>query len=124
MASLDSLPGSTIIRVAYGARSAAQRDLYVGLAEQALESARRGLVPGAFVAELIPIMKYIPSWLPGGSARKFAAHYEPRVREMRDLPFEEVKSAMVSSSYSSHSFDAKTILCRRKVSPSHRLLIT
>ncbi|KAH8105245.1 cytochrome P450 [Cristinia sonorae] len=93
---IRNLPGSSIIRVVYGARNATQMRHYIYLAERGLEAARKALVPGAFLAELIPIMKHIPSWLPGGAARRFAAEYRPIVAEMRDRAFDEVKEAMAN----------------------------
>ncbi|TCD67850.1 hypothetical protein EIP91_011912 [Steccherinum ochraceum] len=93
---IRSVPGSTIIRAAYGAHSTAKTDEYVQLAEKAMESARRIVVPAAFMAEIIPILKYIPGWMPGGSARAYAAKYKPFVQQMRDRPFDEVKQAASS----------------------------
>lgn len=61
-------------------------------------ASRKGLNPGAFLAELLPVLKYIPAWLPGGSARRFAAEYKPRVEEMINKPYEEAKMKIVSTS--------------------------
>lgn len=90
-----SLPGSTIMRVVYGAKDASQTASYVELADRALESARRMAVPGAFLAEALPVLKHFPTWLPGGNARRFAAKYKPIVQEMRNRPFDEVQNAFV-----------------------------
>ncbi|KAH8105239.1 cytochrome P450 [Cristinia sonorae] len=91
---LRNFPGSSIMRVVYGVRSAAQLREYVDLAEHAVDSIRRTLIPGAFLAELISFLKYIPPWMPGGMARAFAAQYRPVVQQLRDRPFDEVKQAM------------------------------
>ncbi|KAH8105130.1 cytochrome P450 [Cristinia sonorae] len=91
---IRSLPGSSIIRAVYGPRDASQMREYVRTAELALESARILTVPGAFLAELIPSLKYIPDWLPGGSARRFAKKYKPILEEMKNKAFDEVKSNM------------------------------
>lgn len=96
-----SLPGSTIIRVTYGPRTAKEVENYVRLAERALDSARKALVPGAFIAEFIPLLRYIPGYIPGGQARRFADEYGPAVQAMRDKPFDEVKAAAVRPECSS-----------------------
>ncbi|KAH8105122.1 cytochrome P450 [Cristinia sonorae] len=92
---IRTFPGSSIIRVVYGARNATLMREYVDLAEKAMDSVRRLLLPGAFAAEFIPALKYIPSWLPGGYTRKFVSEYQPLVDELRDRPFNEVKEAIV-----------------------------
>ncbi|KAH8105125.1 cytochrome P450 [Cristinia sonorae] len=86
-----------IIRVVYGARNAARMREYVDLAERTMESVRRLLVPGAFLAELIPALKYIPAWLPGGYTKRFVSVYQPLVDEMRNRPFDEVKEAIANA---------------------------
>ncbi|KAH8105253.1 cytochrome P450 [Cristinia sonorae] len=91
---IRNLPGSSIIRIVYGTRTAAELQDYVDLAERGLEAARKLLVPGAFLAELIPVLRYVPPWLPGGAARKFAAQYRPAMDELRHRPFNEVKDAL------------------------------
>lgn len=83
------------MRVVYGAKDASQTASYVKLADRALESARRMAVPGAFLAEALPVLKHFPAWLPGGSAQRFAAEYKPIVQEMRNRPFDEVQTAVV-----------------------------
>lgn len=92
----NSFPGYTIMRVVYGAKDLAQTKRYVLLAENALDSVRRMCIPGEFLAESLPFLKYVPAWLPGGAARRFAAKYKPIVQAMRNEPFNEVKQAMVS----------------------------
>ncbi|TCD67847.1 hypothetical protein EIP91_011909 [Steccherinum ochraceum] len=93
---IRSLPGSSIIKVVYGTRDASRTDTYVRLAETALDAARKASVPGAFMAELLPFLRHIPSWLPGGNARRFSEKYRPSVCEMRDKPFDEVQAAMAA----------------------------
>lgn len=96
---MDSFAGSAIIRVTYGARSASETEEYVQLAETAMESIRKVMVPGAFMVELFPFLKHIPAWLPGGGARKFADDYSPAVQGLRNKPFDEVKRAAVRYHY-------------------------
>ncbi|TCD64381.1 hypothetical protein EIP91_004128 [Steccherinum ochraceum] len=90
------VPGATIIRVTYGARNETQTQEYIDLAEKALEAGKKMAIPGAFYAEAIPLLKYIPAWLPGGYARKFAAVYRPVLKQMIHKPYDEVKDAMAS----------------------------
>lgn len=70
---------------------------FVRVAEMAMDSVRKGLGPGRFLADVIPAFGHIPSWLPGGAARKFAEDYKPVVRRMRDELYYEVKASIVCS---------------------------
>ncbi|KAH8105240.1 cytochrome P450 [Cristinia sonorae] len=91
---IRSLPGSTIMRIVYGARSASEMREYVNLAESAMVAARQLLIPGAFLAELFPFLRHIPSWMPGGATRRFAEKFRATVQRLRNQPFNEVKQAM------------------------------
>ncbi|TCD68727.1 hypothetical protein EIP91_010011 [Steccherinum ochraceum] len=93
-AHIRSLTGSSIIEVVYGAENDALTQEYVHLADQALMSARDTAVPGAFLVELVTILKHVPGWLPGGKAQRYADKYRPIILEMRDRPFNDVKDAV------------------------------
>ncbi|KAG5221036.1 cytochrome P450 [Salix suchowensis] len=51
--------------VAYGIQIAENNDPYIEIAESAISSLGLASVPGTLPADLFPILKYIPSWLPG-----------------------------------------------------------
>ncbi|TCD61890.1 hypothetical protein EIP91_007794 [Steccherinum ochraceum] len=95
---LRNLPSAVIARIAYGVQGATSIKEKVALAEGGMASIRQMLVPGAFLAELIPALRYIPAWLPGGSARKFAQTHKKAVIRMRDQPFYEVVDAINAGS--------------------------
>ncbi|TCD68726.1 hypothetical protein EIP91_010010 [Steccherinum ochraceum] len=90
------LPGFSIIQAAYGTQDDRATAEYVALADRALLSAREAIVPGAFIAELVPLLKYIPAWLPGGSAQRFAEKHKYDVIEMRDKPFADVQAVVAA----------------------------
>ena len=100
----QSLPGFAIMRLVYGSRDPSRTQGYVKLADRALESAARAVVPGSFLAESIPLLRYIPGWLPGGKARRFAEQYRPIVQQMRNKPFDELQEAMVITDLYSSQF--------------------
>ncbi|KAH8103589.1 cytochrome P450 [Cristinia sonorae] len=57
------------------------------------EGLSKAVIPGAYLVEFFPILRHIPSWVPGTTARKLANEYAPHVRKLRDAPFLEVKAA-------------------------------
>lgn len=71
-------------------------DEYVTLAQEAMEGHAQAHIPGAYWVEYFPIMKHIPSWVPGANFQKLAAKYRPFVEAMVQKPFERIRNAVVS----------------------------
>lgn len=65
MIMFQSMAGSNILSTAYGIEVLPSSDPYVAVAEDALDSIAKVAVPGAFLVESIPLLKYIPEWFPG-----------------------------------------------------------
>ena len=65
-------------------------------AQIATEGFGRILVPGAFLVEFFPMLRYIPNWVPGTVFKKVAEEYLPYVTRMREKPYADVKAAVVS----------------------------
>lgn len=69
---------------------------YVQVAERVMERFSACFIPGAYLVETIPILKYIPSWMPGARGfKRMAAEGKAESRKMLDIPFERVKAEMV-----------------------------
>ncbi|KAK7678460.1 hypothetical protein QCA50_018520 [Cerrena zonata] len=85
-----------ILKVTYNLDITDLRDEYVVMAQKALEGVSLGTVPGKFWVEFFPILRHIPSWVPGNSAGKMADHYKPIVEFMRNKPFDEIKQGMMN----------------------------
>lgn len=49
------------------------------------------LVPGTFLVDLIPILKYWPSWMPGGGFKAKALGYKKILDETTDIPYDFVQ---------------------------------
>lgn len=84
-----------ILKIAYDMDIADLRDEYVLLAQTAVEGVSVATVPGVYWVEHFPILKHIPSWMPGTHSKKMAEYYKPIVETMRNKPFDEIKQAMV-----------------------------
>ena len=51
---------------------------------------------GTYLVDYIPILKYVPSWMPGASFKRKAHEWRRLSREMLESQFETVKLKMVS----------------------------
>jgi hypothetical protein len=88
---------ATIMHIAYGIKVTEADDPYISNAEAALSGLAQAAIPGQFLVDLLPILKYVPSWVPGASFKRKAAYWRRINVNMAEKPFEYVKEALVSS---------------------------
>ncbi|PPQ73991.1 hypothetical protein CVT24_012480 [Panaeolus cyanescens] len=86
---------ATIMRVAYGITVEPDSDsVYVTAAESALNTLSQVAIPGTFLVDIIPALKYVPSWFPGAGFKKQAAQWRKELDKFIELPFAHVKRLM------------------------------
>ena len=83
--------------ITYGLPVRESDDPYITLAEEALRGIAEGGIPGTFLVDLLPFLKYMPSWFPGAGFKRMAAHYAAVNVEVVNQPFEIVQTKMVSA---------------------------
>jgi hypothetical protein len=71
-------------------------DSYIALANDALRTFAQASVFGAYLVDYIPVLKYVPSWMPGASFKRKACGWRHLSREMLESQFKTVKQKMVS----------------------------
>ncbi|KAJ6533290.1 cytochrome P450 [Mycena vulgaris] len=110
---LKHMAGEIIMSVAYGITVLPKDDPYVTLAEHALHSLVFAIVPGRFLVDSLPILKYVPEWFPGASFRRKAKVWRELSQSMVDKPFAEAKCNIASSTTAKgnapHSFTASAL---------------
>ena len=83
-------------------------DPYIKIAEEAIESISELLIPGAFLVDIIPILKYVPEWFPGASFQSKAAVMRKHAEIIRTATFSATEKLMVC--YSSRFLGFKFLL--------------
>ncbi|KAF8815155.1 cytochrome P450 [Phlegmacium glaucopus] len=86
--------GDIILSTTYGFKIDSKSDPYILLAEAAVEPALKALNPGAFLVDLFPILKYVPSWIPGARFKRDAREWRRRTISLQDTPFADMKRQM------------------------------
>ncbi|KAL0067925.1 hypothetical protein AAF712_005094 [Marasmius tenuissimus] len=71
-------------------------DPYVELANRAMQGLSEASIPGTFLVDFFPVLKYIPEWLPGGGFKRRARVWKKETYELRDQPWEWFKSAVAN----------------------------
>ncbi|KAJ6502305.1 cytochrome P450 [Mycena sanguinolenta] len=90
---LKTLAAATIMATIYGYEVHSD-DHFVALAENAAQKLADSVLPGAFAVNVFPILRYLPSWMPGGGFHRVAAEARQLTEEMREVPFKFVKQNM------------------------------
>ncbi|PFH46821.1 hypothetical protein AMATHDRAFT_153743 [Amanita thiersii Skay4041] len=86
--------GALILDITYGIRINDHNDPYVVMAEESLAGLAEAGNPLSFLVDMIPALKYIPSWFPGGAFKKQAEHYRSVNKRMVETPFDYVKARL------------------------------
>ena len=71
-------------------------DPYIKIAEEAIKASAELLIPGAFLVDIIPILKYVPEWFPGAKFQRKAAVMRKQVAIIRNKTFEATEKLMVT----------------------------
>lgn len=89
--------GALIMEMTYGINIATREDKYLQAVEVAMDGLKRAAVPGAFLVDTIPILRYIPEWFPGAGFKTFARVAREKFNIAVDGPLEHVKELIKSN---------------------------
>ncbi|KAJ3575312.1 hypothetical protein NP233_g1183 [Leucocoprinus birnbaumii] len=70
---------------------------YLRLVDQVSEHGSQAAVPGRWWVNSYPILKYYPSWAPGGEFQRWARHARKAFNEFTFTPFNRVKQELLFS---------------------------
>ena len=79
----------------YGINVRPYNDPNIAIAEEAIAALAELGVAGAFLVDILPILKYIPDWFPGANFHRKAAIMRTQSENIRNAPFAETKKLMV-----------------------------
>ena len=88
--------GSTVMRVAYGISPKDEHDEALALAYEGTEIFLQAFVPGRFLVESFPVLRFVPTWFPGAGFRKTAAVWRRTYETIRHKAFDGTVAMMVS----------------------------
>ena len=93
-----SLVGSTSISITYGIDIRPYNDPYNKIAEEAVGAIAELFIPGSFLVDIIPILKYVPEWFPGAKFQGKAAVMRKHAAKIRNTTFASTEELMVCDS--------------------------
>ncbi|KAJ7230278.1 cytochrome P450 [Mycena pura] len=101
MGQFRHMAGGLILNVAYGIKVRPFDDPYIELAEEAMHSVSVVSIPGSFLVDIIPALKYVPRWVPGAGFKRKAEHWRKAARNLLEVPSSH--TGMASPSFASLS---------------------
>ncbi|KAJ7648325.1 cytochrome P450 [Mycena polygramma] len=85
------MAGALMMDVTYGITVRDTDDPYIRIAKDAMHAMSFATIPGAFLVESIPALKYVPDWLPGAGFKRKAKEWRKVTRDLLDVPFADAK---------------------------------
>ncbi|KAG5991739.1 hypothetical protein E4U52_003373 [Claviceps spartinae] len=76
-----------------------QADPLVTIIERTMVIFSKTVLPFAWAVDMVPQLRYLPSWLPGVSFHKTARQWKPVAERMIDVPYNFVRQQMSSGSF-------------------------
>lgn len=83
-----------VVKAMYGHQVAPEGDAFVALADKALASLAQSGIFGTYLVDYIPLLKYVPAWIPGAGFKHQASEWRKLNRAMLSQPIEMVKQDM------------------------------
>ncbi|KAJ7259531.1 cytochrome P450 [Mycena haematopus] len=103
---LKTLTAAIIMETVYGYEVQPSNDYFVALSEKAVKKLSDSFFPGAVTVNTFPILRYLPSWMPGAGFKRYAAECRQLTKEMREVQFDFVKQNMRDG------VDSKSVVAR------------
>lgn len=99
MASFTSAVGGTMPFIAYGLRIKRWDDPWIKLAEDTLAVILSSVIPGKYLVDSVPVLKHIPSWVPGARGfQRTAKQGRDMIQTFVKSPYDAVKEEIVRTS--------------------------
>ena len=83
------------MKVAYGIDIEDENAEIVRVIEKAIEGPSQTIVPGKFLVDYIPFLRYIPGWFPGAGFQAQFSEWRDASRKLKDVPYALRNTAFV-----------------------------
>ena len=84
------------MKISYGYIVKDRADPLLDLVDRAMVQFSELTRPGAFLVDVLPVLRYLPSWFPGAGFKTQLASWSKTFSDMEDVPLDFVKKQMVS----------------------------
>ena len=85
----------TLLKITYGVDDKESISYYMQLFEEALAPIIRSAIPGSFLVDIFPALKYVPEWFPGAGFKRMAREGRILSARFADEPLNDAVKRMV-----------------------------
>jgi hypothetical protein len=96
------MAGETIMSITYGLDVLPKDDPYLATLERGNKFIATAALPGSFLVNTIPALKYIPDWMPFAGFKRYAKESRKIAVAVVEQPFDAMKREVVSNSKNNH----------------------
>lgn len=99
---LRKYAGGSILSVVYGYQVTSHTDQFLLVAEECMDLLANKIATGLGIwpVDMIPVLKYLPSWFPGTGFKRNAAVWKVKMQQFADGPYEHALANWVRASRS------------------------
>ncbi|KAF9476783.1 cytochrome P450 [Pholiota conissans] len=91
--------GEIVMSIGYGLQVQPHNDPFVSTAKEATHTLSKASIPGAFLVDAFPILKYVPEWAPGAGFKTKAREWKKVALKMVNAPYEAAKANIASGTF-------------------------
>jgi cytochrome P450 len=85
-----------IMKTTYGLDIESWNDRFLALSQSGITRLGEAIIPGAYLVDILPLLKHLPDWFPGAGFKRYAKESRALTDEMADWPFEKVKADLAA----------------------------
>ncbi|KAG0694046.1 cytochrome P450 [Suillus ampliporus] len=90
---------AVVLNLAYGWKVTKNDDYFIGIMQESFTTTAILTQPGRWLVELIPSLRFVPSWFPGAGFKRVALDLGQKLSRTDTIPFNWVKQQIQSGSY-------------------------
>ncbi|KAI0659510.1 cytochrome P450 [Cubamyces menziesii] len=106
---LKHVVGANIMEIVYDIKVLPEHDPFIVLAEAGQECVGRSTTGGLYLVELLPFLKYMPSWLPGAAFKRQAAVWRQAADKQLHVAYDDFLERMKRGKVENHCM-AKSLI--------------
>ncbi|KAF9259629.1 cytochrome P450 [Marasmius fiardii PR-910] len=112
---IEHFAAGVALKIAYGYDTQGENDPYIKLINTAMDGLAEIGDPGALLlADYLPVLKYLPTWMPGAGFKKRAQRWAEMIEEALERPWRDLKRTIVngvaSPSFSTRALNAFSVI--------------
>ncbi|EJF57201.1 cytochrome P450 [Dichomitus squalens LYAD-421 SS1] len=78
---------TAIVKVLFDIDVSDENDEMMDIVEAALAWTGEVFTPGKYLVEVLPILKYVPPWIPGATLQRLSVYYRYTIARLKDVPY-------------------------------------